>query len=139
MPPDPASAAQLEALMPLAGTLGIRFTAAEPDRVEATMDWAAERCTAGGVLHGGALMALADSAGAACAHLNLPPDAAGTTTVTSTTSFLRAVTDGTVTAVARPVKRGSSVIFVDVEVVDAGGRAVVRTSQTQLVLQVPQR
>ena len=60
--------------MPLGATLGIR-TSGGPDEVEAALDWAPELCTAAGVLHGGVLMALADSAGGVCAFLNLPAGA----------------------------------------------------------------
>ena len=85
---------ELRALMPFAATLGIDFLRYEPEEVRARLAWAPELCTSGGAMHGGAVMALADSAGGACAYLNLPPGAAGTTTVESKTNFLRAVRDG---------------------------------------------
>ena len=85
-------------------------------------------------MHGGALMALADSAGAALAVLNLPPDAAGTTTTDSATRFLGAVRDGFAEATARVLHKGRTLIAIDTEVRDAGGRLVARTSQAQLVL-----
>ena len=77
--------------MPFAGVLGIEEVIAEPGRVEASLDWDPSRCTSGGVLHGGVLMALADSLGGFCAFLNLPEGAVGTTTIESKTNFLRAV------------------------------------------------
>lgn len=128
---DPRS---LAALMPLCRTLAIEFTRADADLVVAALDWSPELCTAGGVLHGGALMALADSAGAACAYLNLPPDSTGTTTVTSHTSFLAGVREGRVVASGRPVRVGRAAVFVEVEVTDGDGRPVARTSAVQLVL-----
>jgi uncharacterized protein (TIGR00369 family) len=78
-------------------------------------------------------MALADSAGAICAYLNLPD---GTTTVTieSKTNFLRAVRDGHAEAVARPVHVGRTIILVQTDVLDAEGRLAARVTQTQAVL-----
>jgi uncharacterized protein (TIGR00369 family) len=65
----------LIALMPFAGELGVVLDAAGPDEVSGRMAWKAERCTAGGILHGGALMAFADTLGAVCAFLSLSPGA----------------------------------------------------------------
>jgi 1,4-dihydroxy-2-naphthoyl-CoA hydrolase len=75
-------------------------------------------------------MALADSAGGACAFLNLPPGAAGTTTVESKTNFLRAVRDGYIEAVARPLHKGRTLIVVDRPVVSdqTAGRRPKRES-----------
>jgi 1,4-dihydroxy-2-naphthoyl-CoA hydrolase len=56
-----------------------------------TLDWAPELCTTNGILYGGVIMALADSAGGACALLNMPKDATGTATIESKTNFLGAV------------------------------------------------
>ncbi|URM93075.1 PaaI family thioesterase [Actinomadura madurae] len=64
---------QLTDAMPFARALGVEIDTAGPDEVTGHLDWAPDRCTAGGVMHGGALMALADTLGAACAFLNLPP------------------------------------------------------------------
>jgi 1,4-dihydroxy-2-naphthoyl-CoA hydrolase len=55
--------------MPFAEAVGLELVAAAPDEVRARLAWAPERCTAGGILHGGALMTLADSAGGLCAYL----------------------------------------------------------------------
>lgn len=122
-------------LMPLAATLGIEVVASGPDEVRARMAWAPDRCTAGGVLHGGALMALADTAGALCAFLNLPPEA-GTTTIESKTNFVRAVRSGEVTAVSRPFHVGRTVIAVETDITDSDGRLVARVTQSQLVTPV---
>ena len=123
------------AAMPFGGLLGIELVG-EPssDEVRARLAWREELCTAGGLLHGGALMALADSAGGLCAYLSLPDGAVGTATIQSSTSFLRPVRDGYVEAVSRPLSVGRNVIAVDSEVVDANGRAVARVVQSQAVL-----
>ncbi len=120
--------------MPLAGLLGVEGLADSPDEVRARLAWRAELCTTGGVMHGGALMALADCAGGVCAYLNLPEGAAGTATIQSSTNFLRPVRDGYVEAVSRPLNVGRTVIVVETEIVDAEGRAVARVVQSQAVL-----
>jgi len=123
------------ASMPFGPKLGIESIAGTADEVEATLAWAPELCTAGGALHGGALMALADSAGGVCAFLNLP---AGTSTVTieSKTNFFGAIREGLVRAVARPLHRGRTTIVVETDVYDESGRRVARTTQTQAVLPI---
>jgi 1,4-dihydroxy-2-naphthoyl-CoA hydrolase len=122
----------VNAQMPLGATLGIR-TFGDADEIEATLQWAPELCTAGGVLHGGVLMALADSAGATCAFLNLP-EGARTATIESKTNFLGAVREGEVRARSRPLHVGKTTIVVETDVFDASGRLVARTTQTQAVL-----
>lgn len=123
-----------EELMPLARTLGIRTETYAAEKVVLAMDWAPELCTAGGVLHGGALMALADSAGAACTFLNLPEGASGTTTIESKTNFMGAVRGGTVSATATVLHRGKTTVVVETSVSDTDGRLVAKVTQTQLVL-----
>ena len=120
--------------MPLAATLGIRADSYEPARVILSMDWAPSLCTAGGVLHGGALMALADSAGAACAILNLPEGAAGTTTIESKTNFLGAIRQGSVSATSTILHRGGTTIVVETVLHDNSGKLIAKVTQTQLVL-----
>lgn len=119
--------------MPFAAGLGIELDAAQAGEVRGRLAWSPERCTSGGLLHGGALMALADSLGGVCAFLNLPPGA-GTATVSSTTSFLRGVRSGEVTAVARPLHAGRSVIVVQTDLLDDDGRRVAQVTQTQAVI-----
>lgn len=121
-------------LMPLASTLGMRLLVSTPTEVRARLDYDESLCTAGGVLHGGALMALADSAGGWCAFLNLPEGSVGTTTVESKTNFMRAVRDGYVEAVSRPLHSGQTVIVVETDLRDAADRLVARITQSQLVL-----
>jgi 1,4-dihydroxy-2-naphthoyl-CoA hydrolase len=119
--------------MPFAAGLGIELEAAAPDEVRGRLPWSEGKCTAGGVMHGGALMGLADSLGGICAFLNLP-DGAGTATTASTTFFVRPVRDGAVTAVARPLHVGGSVVVVQTELTDSDGKRVAQVTQTQAVL-----
>jgi uncharacterized protein (TIGR00369 family) len=121
--------------MPLAALLGFEAVEGGPDGVTLRGAWSAERCTAAGVLHGGYLMTLADSAAAALAFLNLPPGAT-TSTIEAKTNFLAAVREGGVTARAEPVHRGRTTIVVQTDVTDDAGRLVSRTLQTQAVLPV---
>ncbi len=121
-------------LMPFARLVGMEIVEVSKDRVHLRLAWAPERCTSNGILHGGALMALADTAGAWCASLNLPDGAAGTTTVESGTRFLGSVREGHVDAVAVPLHAGRTLVTVDTELRDPAGRLVARTAQTQLVL-----
>ena len=123
----------LHTSMPLCATLGMRVRSASAELVELELDWSAELCTTAGLLHGGAVMALADSAGGACAFLNLPAGA-GTSTIESKTNFLGAIKDGTVVAAARPLHVGGSTIVVETEIRRADGRLVAKVTQTQAVL-----
>ena len=124
---------QMHATMPFTELIGATAVAAAPDEVVLRLKWDAKRCTSGGMLHGGALMSLADAAGGWCAFLNLPEGATGTATVTSATNFLRPVTSGVVEAVARPLNVGRAVIVLDTEL-QVGERLVARVTQTQAVL-----
>ena len=122
----------VNAQMPLGATLGMRMFGS-PDEVDATLEWSPGLCTAAGVLHGGVLMALADSAGGVCAFLNLPPGAT-TATIESKTNFLGAIREGTVKAQAQPLHVGKSTIVIETDLFDASGHRVARTTQTQAVL-----
>lgn len=97
------------------------------------MGWAENRCTTGGLMHGGALMAFADTVGAVCAVLNLPPGA-GTATIESKTNFFRAVRGGVVHASSRPLHVGRRTIVAQTDITDEGGRMVAQVTQTQAVL-----
>jgi uncharacterized protein (TIGR00369 family) len=121
------------AIVPLVGLLGIEVSHAEANEVRGRMAWAAERCTADGVLHGGALMAFADTLGGVCAFLNIQ-GGGRTATVESKTNFFRAVRDGHVDAVTRPLHVGKTFIVVQTDVFDAEERRVVQVTQTQAVL-----
>jgi len=119
--------------MPFGEKLGIDSIVGNADEVTATLAWAPELCTTGGALHGGVLMALADSAGGVCAFLNLPSGAT-TVTIESKTNFFGAVREGNVRARARPLHRGRTTIVVETDLLDANDRHVGRTTQTQAVL-----
>jgi 1,4-dihydroxy-2-naphthoyl-CoA hydrolase len=121
-------------LMPLTRTIGAVFSRYDSEEVRARLDWAPGLCTVNGLLHGGAVMALADSTGGACAFLNLPEQAQGTTTVESKTNFLRGVREGYIEAVSRPLHIGRTVVVVETDVLDQSDRLVARVTQTQLVL-----
>jgi 1,4-dihydroxy-2-naphthoyl-CoA hydrolase len=123
----------LQAAMPFTNLVGVELTAAAPDEVRGTLAWSESRCTTGGVLHGGALMGLADTLGGVCAFLNLP-EGAGTTTIESKTNFLRGVSEGTVEGVARPLHVGRRFVVIETDLFDGRGKRVARVTQTQAVL-----
>ncbi|MFD0689454.1 PaaI family thioesterase [Actinomadura fibrosa] len=124
---------QIADAMPFARALGIVLDAAAPDAVTGHLDWAPDRCTAGGLMHGGALMALADTLGAACAFLNLP-EGATTTTLESKTNFFRGVRSGRVRGVSAPLHVGRTSIVVQTDLFDADDRRIAQVTQTQAVL-----
>lgn len=126
--------ASLNSMMPLGAVLGIAAHSMDKGETVLSMPWRPELCTTGGLLHGGAIMALADSAGGACAFANLPDDAVGTSTIESKTNFLGGVREGTVTATARPLHVGSTTIVVETELRRDDGRLVAKVTQTQTVL-----
>jgi uncharacterized protein (TIGR00369 family) len=125
---------ELRAAMPFAGVLGLELLDSGPEEVRARLAWEERLCTAGGILHGGALMGLADAVGGYCAFLNLPEGAAGTATIESKTNFFRAVRDGHVHARSRPLHRGRTTIVVETDLFDDGDKHVARVTQTQAVL-----
>jgi 1,4-dihydroxy-2-naphthoyl-CoA hydrolase len=131
-----AEASGILRAMPFAATLGVEIDGVRPEEVSARLAWAPGLCTAGGVLHGGALMALADSLGGICASLNLPPGAT-TSTIESKTNFFRPVRRGAVHATARPVHVGRATIVVQTDLADEAGCLVARVTQTQAVIAPP--
>lgn len=122
------------ASMPFTRSLGIEVLVYTSAEVRARLAWSEALCTAGGALHGGAIMALADSTGAGCAFLNLPAGSQATTTIESKTNFIRAVRAGHVEAVSRPLHVGRTVIVIDTDVLDDRQALVARVTQSQLVL-----
>jgi uncharacterized protein (TIGR00369 family) len=122
----------LSDLVPFERLLGIELLEAGPDLVRARLPWAEERCTAGGIMHGGALMGLADDCGGLCAFLNLPEGASGTATIESKTNFLRAVAGGAVTASARPLHKGRTMIVIESELAREDGKLAAKVTQTQV-------
>ncbi len=131
---DDAATRFLHEAMPLCATLGVRAVSSTPDAVVLSLDWKPELCTSNGLLHGGAIMALADSAGGACAFANLPDGATGTSTIESKTNFLGAVTRGSITATATVLHRGSTTIVIETSVRDDTDRLIGKVTQTQAVL-----
>jgi 1,4-dihydroxy-2-naphthoyl-CoA hydrolase len=117
----------------LAELLGIRFIEASPDRVVAELSCRDALTTVGGSLHGGTLMAFADTVGAAATMLNLPPGA-NTTTLESKTNFFAAGRSGTVRAETTPLHRGKRTMVWQTRVTDEAGRLLSLTIQTQMVL-----
>ena len=125
--------AWVQEAMPFARLIGVRLVAAAPEEVRGRLDWAPDRCTTASVLHGGALMAFADTLGAVCAFLNVRPGE-GTSTIESKTNFFRAVRSGTVEAVTRPLHVGRTTVVVQTDLLDDQGRRVAQVTQTQAVL-----
>jgi 1,4-dihydroxy-2-naphthoyl-CoA hydrolase len=117
----------------LSDMLGVRFVEATPERVVAELTYREELTTIGGSLHGGTLMAFADTIGAVATVLNLPPGAT-TTTLESKTNFFAAGRAGTVRAECTPLHRGKRTMAWQTRVTDASGRLLSMTIQTQMVL-----
>ena len=128
-----ATPPQLRDAMPFAALVGIDLLEASTELVRGRLAWAPERCTAGGMLHGGALMALADTCGGVCAFLNLPEGAQGTATVESKTNFLRAVREGTITASTRPLHVGRTLVVLETELTRDDGALVAKVTQSQAI------
>jgi len=125
---------EFAAAMPFAQRLGVEVESATAQEVRGSLDWAADLCTAGGLLHGGALMALADSVGGLFAYLNLPEGASGTATIESKTNFFRPVREGRIVALARPLHVGRTFVVVQTNLSDAAEKPVAQVTQTQAVL-----
>lgn len=121
--------------MPFAELKGVTFTEAGEDRVVARMLVRPDLCTLNNTIHGGAVMALADSVGAAATVVNLPEGAKGTTTVESKTNFVGGAKEGsTVIATATPVHRGRRTQVWQTRLETEDGKLVALVTQTQLVL-----
>ncbi|MET0146731.1 MAG: PaaI family thioesterase [Ilumatobacteraceae bacterium] len=123
----------LVATMPFAVGLGLQLDTVGPGEVTGRMAWRSDLCTIGGALHGGALMAMADSVGAVCAFLNLP-EGATTSTIESKTNFFRGVREGAVRATSRPLHVGRTTIVVQTDLADDRGKSVAQVTQTQAVV-----
>lgn len=123
----------LVATMPFAVHSGVEITASSRDAVVGHLDWSEERCTTGGLMHGGALMTLADSLGAVAAFLHLP-EGAGTATVSSNTTLVRGLREGRATGTATVVNAGRRFITVRTDVVDDADKLLISTTQVQAVL-----
>ena len=131
---DNAASEFIQTQIPLCATLGITADVARPDAVVLRLDWAPNLCTGNDVLHGGMVMALADSAGGVCAFLNLPEGAGGTATIESKTNFLAATRSGTIKAHCHPLHIGKRVIVLETEVRGDDGKLAAKVLQTQAIL-----
>jgi len=121
--------------MPFAELKGVTFIEASQDKVVARMLVRPDLCTLGHALHGGAIMALADSVGAAATVVNLPEEAKGTTTIESKTNFIGPASEGaTVIATATPVHRGRRTQVWQTRLETEEGKLVAIVTQTQMVL-----
>jgi uncharacterized protein (TIGR00369 family) len=121
--------------MPFSRLMGVIVTAASKDAVEGEIIVREDLCTAGGIMHGGAIMAFADALGAVGAVASLPEGAGGTTTIESKTNFLGAAPVGaTVTGRAVPLKTGRRMSVWQTMITTADGKPVAVVIQTQLVL-----
>ena len=121
--------------MPFADLKGVTFVEADRDRVVARMTVRPDLCTANNTIHGGAIMAFADSVGAAATVVNLPEDAKGTTTLESKTNFIGGAKEGTtVVATATPVHRGRRTQVWQTRLETEEGKLVAIVTQTQMVL-----
>jgi uncharacterized protein (TIGR00369 family) len=124
--------AQFKNLLP--GLLGLELSEAGPERIRGKLKVRPEICTLGGILHGGSLMALADTLGAVGAFLNLPPNAR-TTTLESKTNFLGAAPVGsTVLAECTSVHRGKTTSVWQTAIRAESGKLLALVTQTQLVI-----
>ncbi len=131
-----ADAHELIATMPFADLVGMTLEEAGPDRVVAVLPWQPRLCTMTGILHGGVLMSLGDTAGALVAFLGLA-EGQTTATMTSTTQMFRPVSSGTVRAVAVPLHRGRTAATIQTSLYDDAGRLVAQTTQIQAIRQLP--
>ena len=117
--------------------MGIRLTEVTPERVLAELTVRPELCTVGGVLHGGAFMAFADTLGAVGTIANLPPGAR-TTTIESKTNFIGAAPAGSrVIGESTPLHRGKTTMVWQTRISAESGKLLALVTQTQLVLPAP--
>ena len=123
---------RLQPLFP--GLMGLQLTEVGPDRIVATMPVRADLCTSGGILHGGAHMAFADTLGAVGTFVNLP-EGKGTTTIESKTNFVGPAPVGTtVVGETTPIHRGRRTMVWQTRITTAEGKLVAVVTQTQMVL-----
>lgn len=115
--------------------LGIKFLSQTPDRSEAELHVREELLNRRGVMHGGAIMALADTLGAVTARISLP-DGGGTATIESKTNFFAGIPKGdTAKAVCMPLHRGRTTIVLETRITRSDGKLAAIVTQTQLVFE----
>jgi len=130
---DPTARLQ-QTLPPFPRWLGITVTSASPDRVVAELTVREELCTTGEIIHGGAIMAFADTIGALGTVMNLR-EGQGTTTLESKTNFFAPGPVGMrLTAEATPLHRGRRTQVWETRLTNQDGRLVAKVTQTQMVL-----
>lgn len=121
--------------MPFSKLMGVEVIRAEQDVIIGTLMVRPDLCTAGHIMHGGAIMAFADALGAIGAYMNLPEGSNGTTTIESKTNFLGAALEGsTVTGETTPIQRGKRLSVWQTRIMRDDGKLVALVTQTQLVL-----
>lgn len=121
--------------MPFSKLMGIQVVDAGREKVTASLTVRPDLCTSGNIMHGGAMMAFADSLGAIAASMNLPEGANGTTTIESKTNFLRAAPEGsTITAETTPVNVGRRLSVWQTKIFREDGKPAAIITQSQLVL-----
>ncbi len=135
MSDDQAAALQQRIQPFFPGLLGIRLTSATPDRITAELTVRDDLCTVPGILHGGVIMAFADTLGAVGTVLNIPPQA-GTTTIESKTNFFApGIAGTTITAECIPLHRGRRTQTWQTTIRNPEGRLLAQVTQTQMVLE----
>ena len=122
-------------LMPFTKLLGLKVTSAEPDRIVAELLVREDICTTGNILHGGAVMTMADSLGAIGAYMNIPDTAKATTTIESKTNFMRAAPNGSlVTGECVPLHVGRRTSVWQTTLRNDDNKTIAVITQTQMVL-----
>ena len=128
-------AESIEQYMPFAQLMGLNVTLAEKNCIRAEIEVTRDLCTTGHIMHGGAIMSVADTMGAIGAYLNLPDGAKATTTIESKTNFLGPAKEGThVTAETTPVHVGRRTSVWQTRLTNSDGKSVALVIQSQMVL-----
>lgn len=122
-------------LMPFTHLVGLKVTEAEPDRIVGEVTVRQELCTTGRIMHGGAVMTIADSLGAIGAYMNIPEEAKATTTIESKTNFMRAAPlDSKVIAECVPLHVGRRTSVWQTTLRNEEGKTIAVVTQSQMVL-----
>lgn len=133
VPGDPANTEWIRTSAPFTDLCEVVIDSLTPERVAGRVAWKEQFCTVNGNLHGGYLMSLADSVGAFLSVQHLP-EGAGTSTISSSTNFLRPAPQAVYSIVSTLVMAGRRTITVTTDVINPDGKVVSRTTQTQAVL-----
>jgi 1,4-dihydroxy-2-naphthoyl-CoA hydrolase len=133
VPGDPATTEWIQTAMPFTGLCEVVIDSFDTEKVVGRVAWKDKFCTVNGNLHGGYLMSLADAVGAWLSVQHLP-EGAGTSTISSSTNFLRPAPQAVYSIVSTLVMAGRRTITVTTDVINPAGKVVSRTTQTQAVL-----